>query len=302
MYDDGLDKLQVKTFNDEGMLCLEGYLDTKEVAKLLKEAKNILSDCDLSTHPRTQFKVDDNDHIGDAYFLNSSDNVLFFFDTDAFGDDGELKYPKEQAINKIGHALHKSNDVFKQTTVNQKVASLVQSLGYTDPRVLQSMCIFKQPTGEKNVERENAVPPHTDGTFLYTEPQSAIGFWFALEDCTIENGCLWYHPGSHKVYPITKRFVKVDGGKSGCAMQPVEHDAAGVPEDKLEHYKPVECKAGSLILIHNAVLHKSEPNRSNKSRYAYAFHVIDGTAKYDELNWLQVPASGGSEFTKLYSY
>ncbi|KAI5292287.1 hypothetical protein KEM56_006340, partial [Ascosphaera pollenicola] len=94
------------------------------------------------------------------------------------------------------------------------------------------------------------------------------------------------------------RFVKVDGGKKGCNFIDLEHGE--VPQDNDADYKFVECKAGSLVLIHNSVLHKSEKNHLAKSRYAYAFHVIDGTAEYDELNWLQIPISGGSEFLKLY--
>jgi phytanoyl-CoA hydroxylase len=43
------------------------------------------------------------------------------------------------------------------------------------------------------------VPVHDDSTFLYTEPVSALGFWFALEPCTSTNGCLSFAPGSHKV-------------------------------------------------------------------------------------------------------
>ena len=70
--------------------------------------------------------------------------------------------------------------------------ALAHDLDFKDPRVLQSMLIFKQPKigGE--------VPPHQDSTFLYTEPLSARGFWFALEDCTAENGALSFAPGSHK--------------------------------------------------------------------------------------------------------
>ena len=42
------------------------------------------------------------------------------------------------------------------------------------------MYIFKQPKigGE--------VVCHQDSTFLYTEPESAVGFWVAIEDATIE--------------------------------------------------------------------------------------------------------------------
>ena len=44
--------------------------------------------------------------------------------------------------------------------------------------------------------------PHQDSTFLYTDPPSVIGLWLALEDATVENGCLFSQPGSHlEVHP-----------------------------------------------------------------------------------------------------
>ena len=42
------------------------------------------------------------------------------------------------------------------------------------------------------------VVPHEDGTFLMNEPSKVIGLWIALEDADLENGCLWFIPGSHK--------------------------------------------------------------------------------------------------------
>ncbi len=51
-----------------------------------------------------------------------------------------------------------------------------------------------------------------------------------------------------------------------------------------------DCKAGTLVLIHGSVLHKSEKNLSEKSRFIYTFHMIEGDkarATYDERNWLQ---------------
>lgn len=44
-----------------------------------------------------------------------------------------------------------------------------------------------------------SVTPHQDATFLYTEPLGRVmGLWIALEDATVDNGCLWFIPGSHK--------------------------------------------------------------------------------------------------------
>ncbi|CAK7901642.1 hypothetical protein CAAN1_11S03818 [[Candida] anglica] len=294
---------QIETYNREGCLCIPNFLSPEEIKKYLEQSKQLLDDFDPQTHPKTQFKTGDNDHVGDNYFFDSSDKVSYFFDTDAFDENGQLKYSKENSINKIGHGLHMHNETFRQLTFDDRIKGVARSLEYNDPRVLQSMCIFKQGTSGPAKERDNLVPVHTDATFLFTEPQSAIGFWFALEDCSEDNGCLWYHPGSHKVFPITKRFVKIDGGKKGTNFIPVDYDkSVPIPDDSPEVYKSIECKAGSLVLIHNSVLHKSEKNRTPKSRFIYAFHVIDGVAKYDNLNWLQVPPSeaGGTEFSKLY--
>lgn len=42
------------------------------------------------------------------------------------------------------------------------------------------------------------VSPHQDATFLYTEPLGRVlGVWIAMEDALLENGCLWFIPGSH---------------------------------------------------------------------------------------------------------
>lgn len=65
-----------------------------------------------------------------------------------------------------------------------------------------------------------------------------------------------------------------------------------------EDYIPGEVKAGSLVLIHGNILHKSEKNLSQKGRIIYTFHIIEGVddREYDGRNWLQPPAEG---FTKL---
>lgn len=296
----GLSQDQIDQFHTEGMLCIPDFLSPDQTALMLQASHRLLDDFDISKHPKTQFKTGDNDHIGDQYFFDSSDKVSYFFDVDAFDENGTLQLPKQKAVNKIGHGLHMQEKLFHNITFDPNVKAVAKDLGFLDPRVLQSMLIFKNPVSSDIDERDNAVPPHTDATFLFTKPQSAVGFWYALEDCTEDNGCLKYNPGTHKTFLISKRFVKIDGGRKGCNFIDVEHSVSDIPEDRAEDYKLVECKAGSLILIHNSVLHKSEKNRSGKSRFAYAFHIIDGVEGYDELNWLQVPPSGGTEFLKLY--
>lgn len=293
-YTKGLSKKQIERFEEQGCLCLENFLTPQEVELLLHTSKQLLENLDLSDHPMTKFTTEDDNHIGDDYFLQSSDKISYFFEKDAFDNNGNLKSSKEKSINKIGHSIHNLNPQFEKVSTSEKVKAIAKSLQFNDPRLIQSMIICKQSKigGE--------VPPHTDSQFLYTDPLNLCGFWFALEDCTVENGCLSYNAGSHLKYPVSKRFVKLEQGGCGFIDLPIDKNKPILSPPKDEDYKLVECKAGSLVLINHSVLHKSNNNTSDKSRFAYVFHVIEGEAEYDNLNWLQVPPSGGTNFSKLY--
>ena len=106
---------------------------------------------------------------------------------------------------------------------------LVDELGIAEPLLLQSMYIFKQPRigGE--------VVCHQDATFLHTEPPSVLGFWFALEDATTENGCLYAAPGGHRG-PLRARFVR-----HGERTETVTLDPTPLPSEGLV---PLEVRRG----------------------------------------------------------
>ena len=82
--------------------------------------------------------------MGDEYFLNSGDKVRFFMEPDAVDSvTRQLSVPKQRAVNKIGHALHELDPTFKEFSFQPKIREIAQQLKFQDPRVLQSMLIFK---------------------------------------------------------------------------------------------------------------------------------------------------------------
>ncbi|KAG8963142.1 hypothetical protein FRC05_004913 [Tulasnella sp. 425] len=269
---------------------------------MMTRSKQLLDDFTLQGHPMTKFTTGDSTaedkHVGDDYFLNSGDKIRYFLEEDAVGSDGKLNRPKELAVNKIGHALHELDPTFRRVSLqNEKLKALAKDLQFhKDPAVLQSMLIFKQP------EIGGKVPEHNDSTFLYTNPPSALGFWFALEDCTPSNGALSFLPGSHKTTPLKSRFVRLPQGGTGFESLPgtKETPTSDAKKEDGEYIQP-PCPAGTLVLIHGSVLHKSEKNTSSKTRYAYTFHMIESEpyAQYDAKNWLQPTKE--MPFSKLFA-
>jgi phytanoyl-CoA hydroxylase len=139
------------------------------------------------------------------------------------------------------------------------------------------MYIFKQPRigGE--------VGCHQDASFLMTEPASVVGLWFALEDATTLNGCLYAAPGGHKG-PLRSRFVRHDVGGPRDRTEMITLDPTPLPSEGLV---PLEVQKGTLVVLHGFLPHGSAPNRSAFSRHAYTLHVIDGRCAWRPDNWLQ---------------
>lgn len=259
-------------FGSAGVLVLEDFISSGECRRLKARALKLVDKFDPST-VRSVFSAMEQTQLGDKYFEESGDKIRFFFEQDAFDEDGNLKQSKENSLNKMGHAMHDLDPVFDAFSRTLALAAVVDSLGYDDPVILQSMYIFKPP------RIGSEVYCHQDSTFLYTEPESCIGFWFALEDATTENGCMHFIPGGHKG-PLKELHYRDSNGN----MTFKTLDEMPWPEGATV---PAEAKAGTLVIFDGRAPHMSGPNLSDKSRHAYTLHVIDRNSHYPAENWLQ---------------
>jgi phytanoyl-CoA hydroxylase len=267
---------QREQYDRDGFLVLEDFVAEEACDRLRNRAEQLVHDFDpvgvisiFSTHEQSR--------LADKYFLESGDKIRFFFEEHAFLPDGGLRQSKEESINKIGHALHDLDPEFDGFSRAPVIKQLANDLGISQPLLLQSMYIFKQP----NIGGE--VTCHQDSTFLYTEPVEIAGLWFALEDARIDNGCLWAIPGGHKLALKSRWRRAATGG-----MRFDTFDSTTFPEEKLE---PLEVRKGTLIVLHGLLPHKSLENRSDRSRHAYTLHLIGGDCDYPADNWLQRSAT-----------
>ena len=264
---------QQNFYFNNGFLVLPQFKAAREVAALREWAVAVVHAFDAS-QIRAIFSTKDTSRHTDDYFMASASNISCFFEEEAFDSNGQLKQPKAQSINKIGHAMHDLDPLVSDFSRGPQLAALAQDLGLKQPQIWQSMVIFKQP----HIGGE--VGWHQDATFFETDPITVTTFWFALEDASLQNGCLWVQPSGHRG-PLRQRFVTTDGNRA--AMESIDT----TPWPTESSAVPLEAKAGDLIVLHGLLPHYSAPNRSRHSRMAFTLHVTDAASAYSPRNWLQ---------------
>ncbi|MDC0255299.1 phytanoyl-CoA dioxygenase family protein [Bacteriovoracales bacterium] len=250
-----------------GFEVIKGYLSRAICDGLKKESLDIVEKFELPKHLSTFSTKNDLDR--NQYFYDSYDKISVFFEKLAIRND-QLKFDKIKSVNKIGHALHSKNQVFREFSHSLEVKSLIRKFGFSEVDVVQSMVIFK------NSDFGGEVAAHQDQTYLYSFPEPIKGIWIPLEKSTKENGCLWALP--YRKEPLLK---EVFTWKNKTPKTTKVHNVDWPEKD----FIPIELDVGDVLLFDGLLPHKSYVNTSKKSRMAYVFHFKESKSEYSRDNW-----------------
>src|SRR5438128_8580493 len=131
---------QLAAYERDGFLVIEDFASAAACDELRARAEQLVAEFEppsvvsiFSTHEQTR--------TSDDYFLESGDQIRFFFEENAFLPDGTLKQSKQCSINKIGHALHDLDSTFNHFSRTPEIARLIADLGIENPLLLHSMYI-----------------------------------------------------------------------------------------------------------------------------------------------------------------
>lgn len=170
--------------------------------------------------------------------------------------DGTLVYEDVLCI----HFPHKLNDTILAAMHHPGVVGILTDLLGPNVKAMQSMFFVK-----------NAGKPgqawHQDEFYIPTRDRSLVGAWIALDDATIENGCLWVIPGSQRPGVIWRTRPHGNPEFDGA------DEATGFPWPESAAI-PVEVKAGDVVFFNGYLLHRSLKNRSRGFRRALVSHYM----------------------------
>ncbi len=165
------------------------------------------------------------------------------------------------------HQPHYVSPVMEKYVKHPKICGVLSQtiaahLPFWDGSVkcMQSMLFVKPPGFQGQAW-------HQDEIYIPTRDRSLAGAWIAIDDATIENGCLWVVPGSHRngyLYPMRQH------------NNPDEFDMSGESHGFDESQEvPVEVKAGTVVFFNGYLLHRSRKNRSDIYRRVLVNHYMN---------------------------
>jgi hypothetical protein len=176
------------------------------------------------------------------------------------------------------HMLHRISSIHERFLLHPRVLDVLEALIGPDVLALQSMLFFKQPG-------QPGQGYHQDSYYIPTFPDTLCGAWLALTRATLQNGCLWFTPGSQNepVYPdpaglgsaLSRNLSDLgtieNASNTDESVNGLTRVAAKYPGQEIA----VEAEAGDVVFFGGHILHRSHTNRADFPRRSFVGHYCN---------------------------
>jgi ectoine hydroxylase-related dioxygenase (phytanoyl-CoA dioxygenase family) len=163
-------------------------------------------------------------------------------------------------------------------SMNENMARMGAKLaGASGLRLYMDQSFIKQPGG-------NPTHWHIDMPFHHYKHEKSLAVWVALDDTTVENGCLNFLPGTHKEEPMeSPRF----SGNFGDIfdLYPKWREIAPAP---------VQLKAGDCTFHNEYVAHCAGPNLTNRPRTGFSVIYMPDGSRWNGIQACLTPEQAGT--------
>lgn len=195
----------------------------------------------------------------------------------AYLPEAEVVYEPDSTPRRVRNAfrLHHYEGRFLNTAKHPNLIGPMEAI------LGKSLRLYGSQVFAKPARVGTAVPAHQDMPYWPFEPYELVSAWIALDDSTIENGCVRYVAGSHKLGMLPHAPSGVVGNSLGL----VEDSRVAALEER-----PVEVRRGSCILHHALTVHRSEPNRSDFPRRGLIYVYMSENVRLTDPSRMKGPA------------
>ena len=154
-------------------------------------------------------------------------------------EDGKLDYQP---------MLHIHSPLLERYARDRRFIDLASPLAGGDLRLYWEQAVTKPPYARTEL------PWHQDNGYAPTEPAEYVTCWLALEDATLDNGCIWVLPGSHLRGAVRHRMADRTFRRGYHGDEP--GIAAPLPK-------------GAVLVFSSLLFHRSGPNSSGGFRRSW---------------------------------
>lgn len=222
-----LTQQQIESYRQEGYLLVEDFLSIDELSFWRTSVTEAISQREGRKFANSDSRIGEDDGIN-----KDSDYYAKVFD---------------QMLN-----LWQTNEKVKQIMLDKKLGKMVADLaGWEGTRIWHDQALIKRPWA-------NPTSWHLDTPFWSFSDKRAMSIWVALDDATLENGCLYFIPGSY-------HFTTFDNPGIGKNMDAIFDF---YPQFVKSKSVAVPMKAGSCSFHNGLTIHGAGANMTNGFRRA----------------------------------